>query len=134
MVSEAKRTVLLLIQVTTAISNSSSLIMGRALVVVVVVIHMGTQGFLQELLLMLLGALRWLIETGVDLLMKMSCNKLFLLVIKGFILRLLGCSCFSSRILMILYDLVSLFSFSFVGALFSLMFLNFLDFVEQFVS
>jgi hypothetical protein len=134
MISEAKRTVLLLIQVTTAISNSSSLIMGRALVVVVVVIHMGTQGFLQELLLMLLGALRWLIETGVDLLMKMSCNKLFLLVIKGFILRLLGCSCFSSRILMILYDLVSLFSFSFVGALFSLMFLNFLDFVEQFVS
>jgi hypothetical protein len=112
--------------------------MGRALVVVVVVvvvvIHMGTQGFLQELLRMLLGALRWLIETGVDLLMKMSCNKLFLLVIKGFILRLLGCSCFSSRILMILYDLVSLFSFSFVGALFSLMFLNFLDFVEQFVS
>jgi hypothetical protein len=134
MISEAKRTVLLLIQVTTAISNSSCLIMDRALVVVVVVIHMGTRGFLQELLRMLLGALRWLIETGVDLLMKMSCNKLFLLVIKGFILRLLGCSCFSSRILMILYDLVSLFSFSFVGALFSLMFLNFLDFVEQFVS
>jgi hypothetical protein len=38
MISEAKRTVLLLIQVTTAISNSSSLIMGRALVVVVVVV------------------------------------------------------------------------------------------------
>jgi hypothetical protein len=80
--------------------------MDRAMVVA---LHMGTQVFHQGHLQMLLGALRWLIEIGVDLLTRTSCNKLFLLVTKGLVLGLLGCSCFSSRILMILYDLVGLY-------------------------